>query len=73
MIKQFNNVISDSIENLTGSGRIIKDYEKTSDLMQFVLRVKQKFIVEKELFFMLSMSAIWMCVFIYFILYVFTR
>lgn len=73
MIKQFNNVISDSIENLTGSGRIIKDYEKTSDLMQFILRVKQKFIVEKELFFMLSMSAIWMCVFIYFILYVFTR
>lgn len=73
MIKQFNNVISDSIENLTGSGRIIKDYEKTSDLMQFVLRVKQKFVVEKELFFMLSMSAIWMCVFIYFILYVFTR
>lgn len=72
MIKQFNNVISDSIENLTGSGRIIKDYEKTSDLMQFVLRVKQKFIVEKELFFMLSMSAIWMCVFIYFLLHVFT-
>ena len=72
MKKSINGTVLEPFGILAGDAAKSKKYERVHSLSKTNILDKYNILKEKELLFMLSMSAIWFFAFFYFVLYVFT-
>lgn len=72
MIKQLNRLALKPFGIPSETSKRNESFNKYSDLNRDRVQEKDKTLVDKGLFFMLSVSTIWFFTFLYFILYVFT-